>query len=88
MTQSGIALLIVTAFVAGCVAAKLIIPPAMAQPVPRWDYFCTTVEPGAFGGARTWAAAIETISKKAGSEGWELITSDASKVLCFKRPMP
>ncbi len=71
------------AFVLGCVASHFVVPPANAQSVARWDYFC-------FEGA--YAGDVQTKAKKAGLEGWEMsgaaVPAQEESTWCFKRPLP
>lgn len=69
------------AFVAGCVAAQFMVPPARAAGVQKWDYFCFE---------EADAVAVTRKAKKAGTEGWEMVAVDTGgnmdSTWCFKRP--
>jgi hypothetical protein len=78
-----IGLLLVGAFILGCVSASLVVPPARAgATAQKWEYHCIE-EYGA-----------ESIAKKAneaGREGWEMVGADSLakyQSWCFKRPLP
>jgi hypothetical protein len=92
MTTKHIAIisLALVAFVVGCVAEALVVPPVQAGPeappvragTTRWEYTCTD---------DTEVAALN----KLGAVGWELVAMNAhgqglasSERLCFKRPLP
>jgi len=78
------------AFILGCVAAPLVVPPLRAQNEPppaavaRWEYQCLPVS----------MATLEAIERaqvqfnRLGAQGWELVVADSQSVLaCFKRPL-
>jgi hypothetical protein len=69
----------VIAFVAGCAgsaAAKLVVPPARAQNVQRWEYL-----------AHSDVARIESAEwKRLGEEGWDL-AGVSGALYIFKRPL-
>lgn len=68
--------------IVGCAAAPFIVPPVRAGSNPqKWEYAC----PRFFGFGETDKAAR---SNKLGAQGWELVTTDADVVYCFKRPLP
>jgi hypothetical protein len=72
---------IFAAFLAGCVAARAVIPVARAGTTPqRWEYHCETL------GLGTMRGFTETLNQ-AGVEGWEL-AGLTTQYYCFKRPLP
>jgi hypothetical protein len=88
-TKTERVLAFVVVFLAGCVAAPLVVPPAHAgQPVQRWEYACSEAN------SPNDATAM---ANKFGAQGWELsaATGAASAGLgegrsfmwCFKRPV-
>ncbi len=73
------------AFVLGCVAAPLIVPPLSAQQaaagVQRWENMCADVDSSS-------QSAINDVLARFGSEGWELVNGDRGRQnYCFKRPL-
>jgi hypothetical protein len=72
------------AFVAGCMASRLLVPPANAQAnLTWWDHYCYRE------GDTTDALGVA--ARKAGAQGWELVTvvaadSESRRLWCFKRP--
>lgn len=79
-------MVVAVAVVSGCMGAAmhtLVIPPAGAQSVRRWDHLC-------FEGKQP--ADIQTQAKAAGAEGWEMVAAGTYyqnyAVYCFKRPLP
>ncbi len=83
-------MVVVVAVVSGCVgaaASQLVIPPARAQNVQRWEYFCI----GSIGDEQEFLTA----ANKAGQAGWEMVGAAAAAGnlaygfgWCFKRPLP
>lgn len=73
-------LITIAAFVLGCAATRaLMVPPAHAQGVQRWEYFC-------FEEYR--ADDITIKANQAGEQGWEMVGSDGLDGIsswCFKR---
>jgi hypothetical protein len=86
-TKTERVLAFVVVFLAGCVAAPLVVPSAHAgQPVQRWEYAC--VEPHNVTG--TWSAGdVASDATKYGQQGWELAASGGrgNDIWCFKRPL-
>jgi hypothetical protein len=79
--------IVMIAVVAGCVgaaASKLVIPPARAQNVQRWEYFC--FEGSVMSGGSRRRNFLEG-ANKAGREGWEYAVDEGDSH-CFKRPLP
>jgi len=83
-------------FIIGCatggIASQLVVPPAQAGTNPtRWDYYCAKGQ-----------GDVGDVLKKAGAEGWELVSTVASHYdhqfdddlqadtyrYCFKRAIP
>ncbi len=81
-------LVLALVFLAGCAASRVQwVPPALAQSdtgIPRWDYYCTKAELGAFGPT---PESVTAMLKTAGLQGWELVTVDGGLNYCFKRPL-
>ncbi|MEM1418104.1 MAG: hypothetical protein AAGH15_24625 [Myxococcota bacterium] len=87
---------LVAAFVIGCAAAPLVVPPLSAQNAEagarQWEYTCTDrpqlLRTASFQAARdagqSQIRAIGTaLTQEFGAAGWELAGVD----LCFKRPL-
>jgi len=78
-------LLLFVVFIAGCFATQIVkevvFPKLHAGQgnVQKWDYYCAKNE---YYGAK----AATDFAKKAGLEGWELVTIQKD-VYCFKRPL-
>jgi hypothetical protein len=72
----------IIAFVLGCAAAPLVIPPLAAQQqAPRWEYFCVQ---------SSEQRPIVQVLNSAGREGWELTATGSwatAVTWCFKRPL-
>jgi len=94
MTKTTMGLLFLSVFLIGCmtafVAKELIIPPLHASNInaKKWDYFCFKED----GYNVQDEKKIEESLKKAGTEGWELVTgtsrgSNQHVLYCFKRPL-
>jgi hypothetical protein len=75
-------LALAVAFLAGCVASPLLVPPVRADTDPRrWEYACKT--------AGNDREATE-VANKFGAAGWEIAAGapDGQNALfCFKRPV-
>lgn len=77
--------ILVAGFVIGCgagsAASSIAVPPASAQNIQRWDYYCVT----------EWGAQEVTLAaQRLGKEGWEMTgaaTTPNRAVWCFKRPL-
>ena len=67
------------AFVIGCVAAPLVIPPLSAQQAggQRWQYFCFNERS---------AEDVTPLANRAGRDGWEMVAAGL-EAWCFKRPL-
>ena len=87
MSSRSSTLVVLAAFVAGCAAAKLLtVPPAGAQNVQRWDYYCEAAGAEGINNTRNLVKGLQSTTTKAGQEGWELVVMD-NFFLCFKRPV-
>ncbi len=81
-------------FLLGCVASQVSVfsvPKALASQQDRFDYFCFGYEKdGSSVDAR--AKIAETRLKKAGEEGWELVSAvsmyNLEATYCLKRRLP
>ncbi len=76
---------LLVAFLVGCVAARVAIPPARAGTTPqRWEYLCDSV--GGFSPLEKMQQAMN----KAGAEGWELVAAFGANgnAYCLKRALP
>ena len=77
-------LVLIVGFIAGCGAAALaplVIPPAHAQSVQRWEMYCAQAR------RMEGAGGVIEIANRAGREGWEPLQVEGVYV-CFKRPAP
>jgi hypothetical protein len=91
-----VGLSISVAFILGCVAAPLVVPPLSAQQteqgVQRWEYVCMDLLAGGGGTGAKARQATEGFNRL-GAEGWEFVGPPAggsgwhSSVSCFKRPL-
>jgi hypothetical protein len=80
-------MVVVVAVVSGCIgaaASKLVIPPARAQHVQRWEYLCLEA-PGLT--AAGVSDGFVKVANKAGGEGWDYIEMIGDSH-CFKRALP
>jgi hypothetical protein len=73
-------------FLIGCAvggaASHFAVPPARAQTITKWEYYCFPEED---------TDEITTMANKAGLQGWEMVGSSSnaqyhSGSWCFKRP--
>jgi hypothetical protein len=91
MNRRVVSLFLVLAFVIGCgasiVAQSFIVPPAKAEGVQRWEYFCFAPQ-----GMTVGKGVQDTMQKanKAGLEGWEMVNIGGAAyfMVCMKRPLP
>ncbi len=89
MSQLTKVALLLAVFFLGCVAQRLIVPPARAGTTPqRWEYACDETDPG--------ASDAMSMANKYGGQGWEMVTTGEGGVgafsrrvtYCFKRALP
>ena len=71
------------AFVIGCAASQVVVPPASAAPAQRWEYECV---------AALQDTPLTTHANELGKAGWEMTVavspSPNHAVVCFKRRLP
>lgn len=75
------------AFLIGCLAAPLVVPPLTAQNTAaganRWEVKCVAESAGTMRGL---ASDMSEVGNQMGAEGWELV-SVVEGLMCFHRPL-
>lgn len=82
MDKLHVTLAVALAFVVGCATASLVVPPARAAGVTRWEYVCYPSEP---------VGVVQQKLDALGKEGWELQSAGRYKTddfFCLKRTLP